>query len=144
MKQSNLIITLLGALLIVAFFVLMGDKFSDSKVAWLDGVVAVAAYVLIMLVNGRLFVSSEDFDQGSDVASLGVKSFFMWAYVFTAIPFMIIGVFVDIPFKWQLFVQLALAVVLLAGMLIGQGAANRLDEVERKSKARRQQQQQQA
>lgn len=135
-KTSGIIVWLMGVALIVALCIMVADHFIDSRVLWLDGVVAVAAYSVALYSFTGLFRSTGEF--AADMPALGVNIYTSSAYVLMAVAGIVAGLAVPLAFKWQLLLQGACIFVLVGGMLTGIMAGQRLDTVAATSQQRHQ------
>lgn len=127
MKNSNIIIWLLGVVLIVLLCVLCADYFSDMRVLLLDGAVLMCSYSLLIYVYGGLYYDKEEFAR--DVPAAGVRIPALWVYVILALVGILAGYAYSISFSWQVFYQLCFLFLMTGGLLLGKASTDRLHQV---------------
>ena len=134
MKNSNIIIWLVGLGLIVFLSVLVSGLFEEKRILLLDTAVLMIIYTLALYIYGGLFASQEEF--ASDVPATGVKMYALWAYCPLAILCIIYGYLYKVPFNWQLFIQACFLFLFIIGLIISNASVERLTVVANKSQAR--------
>ncbi len=124
--------------LIIAAFILMANAF-PTNVLILDIVVACLAWTSLFW-TWRLPWAIQINDRRQTARSLGEMGVGWWVsgwYAFLSIMFMIWGYFQPIPFKWQVLVQAALLVFLIAGMFSTVKAGEKVSAVEDEQREQR-------
>jgi len=134
MNISKLIIWLLGVGIIVFLSVLANGLFEDNRVLFLDVLVLIIDYSLMVFVYGELFLSREKFAAG--VPGLGVKFYTYGFYSICAIVFIFLGLILQIPFYWQLFIQVCLLALVVGGLLFSNASDDALGRVANQSQSR--------
>jgi len=127
MKNSNIIIWLLGTGLIVLLCILLSGYFTDLRILFLDGGVLVCVYSLFIYVYGSLYYDKEEFAR--DVPAAGVRIPALWLYSALALAGIAAGYFAAISFSWQTFYQLCFLLLMIAGLLLGKASTERLHQV---------------
>ena len=127
MKNSNIIIWLLGTGLIVLLCILLSGYFTDLRILFLDGGVLVCVYSLFIYVYGSLYYDKEEFAR--DVPAAGICIPALWLYSALALAGIAAGYFAAISFSWQTFYQLCFLLLMIAGLLLGKASTERLHQV---------------
>ena len=133
MQYTRYIVGALGIVLIIALGFLLQDQFSDVKVLVLDVAVVIAAYIVSIYIFTRFTCNTDSF--ADNVPGLGVNMYFVVFYIVLAIIGILLGTFVQISFKWQLFYQMVFMVLLASGVLTGQAANQRQNHVVQNSES---------
>ena len=134
--MKSFIVWFLGIGLIVLFWVLVAEYFTELRFLLLDGGVTICAYTLFLYVYSGLFREHEEFSRG--MPATGVHLTALWLYVTLAIGGIIIGYGYSISFSWQMLYQLACLFLMIIGFFVGNASTERLDVVEEANQQRHQ------
>lgn len=136
MKNSKIIIWLMGVGLIILLCILSAGLFRDMRLLLLDGGVLICIYSLFIYVYGGLYHDSEEFAR--DVPAAGVRIPALWLYATLSLAGIIIGILYTITFSWQSFYQLCFLFLMMTGLLLGKASTERLHGVANTSQNRQQ------
>lgn len=136
MKNSKIIIWLMGVGLIILLCVLSAGLFRDMRLLLLDGGVLICIYSLFIYVYGGLYFDREEFAR--DVPAAGVRIPTLWLYATLSLAGIIIGILYSISFSWQSFYQLCFLFLMTTGLLLGKASTDRLHHVADTSQNRQQ------
>ena len=127
MKNSNIIIWLLGVGLIVILCVLLAGYFNELRLLLLDGGVLICVYSLFIYVYGGLYYDREEFAR--DVPAAGVRIPALWLYSTLALTGIVAGYAYSVSFSWQTFYQMCFLFLMTVGLLLGKASTERLHQV---------------
>lgn len=127
MKNSNIIIWLLGVGLIVILCVLLAGYFNELRLLLLDGGVLICVYSLFIYVYGGLYYDREEFAR--DVPAAGVRIPALWLYSTLALTGIVAGYAYSVSFSWQTFYQMCFLFLMIIGLLLGKASTERLHQV---------------
>lgn len=127
MKNSNIIIWLLGVGLIVILCVLLAGYFNELRLLLLDGGVLICVYSLFIYVYGGLYYDREEFAR--DVPAAGVRIPALWLYSTLALTGIVAGYAYSVSFSWQTFYQMCFLFLMIVGLLLGKASTERLHQV---------------
>ncbi len=127
MKNSNIVVWLLGVGLIVLGCILLSGYFSDLRILLLDGGVLMCVYSMFIYVYGGLYYDKEEFAR--DVPAAGVRIPALWLYATLSLAGIVAGYAAAISFSWQTFYQLCFLLLMITGLLLGKASTERLHQV---------------
>lgn len=127
MKNSNIIIWLLGVGLIVILCVLLAGYFNELRLLLLDGGVLICVYSIFIYVYGGLYYDREEFAR--DVPAAGVRIPALWLYSTLALTGIVAGYAYSVSFSWQTFYQMCFLFLMIIGLLLGKASTERLHQV---------------
>lgn len=127
MRNSTIIIWLLGVGLIVLLCVLTADLFRELRLLVLDGVVLICVYSLFIYVYGGLYYNKEEFAR--DVPAAGVRIPSLWCYSILAFIGIVLGRVYSVSFSWQTFYQMCFLFLMIIGLLISKASTDRLHKI---------------
>lgn len=127
MKNSNIIIWLLGVGLTVILCVLLAGYFNELRLLLLDGGVLICVYSLFIYVYGGLYYGREEFAR--DVPAAGVRIPALWLYSTLALTGIVAGYAYSVSFSWQTFYQMCFLFLMIVGLLLGKASTERLHQV---------------
>jgi MFS family permease len=127
MKNSNIIIWLLGVGLIVILCVLLAGYFNELRLLLLDGGVLICVYSLFIYAYGGLYYDREEFAR--DVPAAGVRIPALWLYSTLALTGIVAGYAYSVSFSWQTFYQMCFLFLMIVGLLLGKASTERLHQV---------------
>lgn len=136
MKNSKIIIWLIGVGLIILLCVLSAGLFRDMRLLFLDGGVLICMYSLFIYVYGGLYYDREEFAR--DVPAAGVRIPALWLYATLSLAGIVVGILYPISFSWQTFYQLCFLFLMMTGLLLGKTSTERLHHVADTSQKRQQ------
>lgn len=113
------------ALIFIGFFLLVpADARNDTF--WLNLAVVCAVYLVFSMTE--LGIIGVEFDYDREITGLGTRLFFMRFYAIVALAIMVVCLWLDVSFRYQLFFQLT-AVSLVLGGLYFSGLSVRQEQV---------------
>ena len=136
MKNSKIIIWLIGVGLIALLSVLSASLFRELRLLLLDSVVLICVYSLFIYVYGGLYYDREEFAR--DVPAAGVRIPALWLYTTLSLIGIVIGIIRPISFSWQTFYQLCFIFLMMIGLFLGKASTERLHQVADASMQRQQ------
>ncbi len=127
MKHANIIITIAGLAFIGVLAWFVSPWFTDIKVLVLDAVVVAVAFLTFVYATDNIFMRSKDFSRS--MASTGVNIYVSSAYILLSLAGVVVGLWLQDYFKWQVLYQALFAAVLFFGLAVGKFSDKRMDEV---------------